>query len=97
MPPMDMIPTGTPTGPGSLLTKEVTTAIAAAARFLPSVGLYYAYALGADVRLQVLDSTGAWNNVLLAGAGGMCFFDGVSVGFINNGGANENVTLIKVG
>ena len=92
------IPTGIATGiAGSILAKEVVQAIAAGARFVLPAGDFYVYAVGADVRLQILDSTGVWNNLTAAGVGpgGLVTADGVGLGFVNNGGVSENITFIK--
>lgn len=95
---LDFIPTGVATGvSGSIFGAQVTTAIAAAGTFVPAVGNYYAYGLGADVRFQIQDAVGAWNNVYLAGAGGFVCSDGTNVRFLNSGVGSENVTLIKIG
>lgn len=96
----DFVPTGVATGvSGSIFAAEVVTAISDSnGTFVPAPGLYYAYAVGADVNLQVQDSTGSWQDVLAAAKGGLICSDGVNVRFINTGsGGDENVTLIKIG
>jgi len=92
-------PTGVATGVnGSLCSKEITTVIGAGLAFIPAAGQYYAYGLGVDVRFQVQDSGGGWNNLAAAGVGlGNFETDGTNVRVINNGGGSENITLIKVG
>ena len=94
-----ILATGIPTGVGSLFQKEVVTSIAAAGRFVLPVGTYYIIAVGADVRLQVIDSTGTWNNITAAGVvpPGHYFADGASLGLVNNGAGAENVTTIQTG
>ena len=95
---LDFVPTGIATGvSGSIMGTQVTTAIGAGLAFVPDAGVYYAYGLGADVRMQIRDSGGAWNNVLATAVGGMFCSDASNVRFINNGVASENITLIKVG
>ena len=92
------VPTGIATGvSGTLMGSEVITSIAAAARFIPAAGDYYMYAVGADVRVQVQDSTGTWQNVTAVAVGGFISCDGTNVGLRNSGAGAENVTLQKCG
>ncbi len=97
-----MIPilqTGLPTGTGGIFQTQVVTPIAAGARFIPTVGVYYVLAVGADVRLQILDGNGVWNNITPAGTipDGVLIMDGNSIGFVNNGVGIENVTTLQIG
>src|SRR2546428_13240340 len=92
------IPTGIATGiAGSILAKEVVQAIAAGARFVLPAGDFYVYAVGADVRLQILDSTGVWNNLTAAGVGpgALVTADGVGLALFNAGGRAGNLTYKK--
>ena len=47
--------------------------------------------------MEVLDDSGAWNLVGLAGQGQMFCSDGVNLRFRNTGGGNQNVVTIKIG
>ena len=92
------VPTGIPTGVGSLFSTEVTQAIAAAARFVMPAGTFYVYTVGADVRLQVINSLGVWNFLTAAGTQppGPIISDGASGGFVNGGAAPENIIYIRL-
>lgn len=96
---MAQIPTGIATGIGSLFSTQVVQAIAAAGRFILPAGKFYIIAVGADCRLQVIDATGAWNNLTAAGVvpPGWYISDGASLGVVNNGGVSENITYIRTG
>lgn len=98
--PGQMIPTGIATGAaGSIFVKEVLQSIGAGLRFALPVGTIYVYIVGADVRLQILDSTGTWQNITAAGVipGGVLISDGANLACFNGGGGAENITYIKVG
>lgn len=96
----DFVPTGIATGlSGSIFSKATTTVIVpgAAGAFIPTAGLYYAYGLGAGVQMEILDDSGVWNLVGLAGQGQMFCSDGTNLRFRNTGGGNQNVLTIKIG
>lgn len=96
----DFVPTGIANGlSGSVFSKATTTVVVpgAGGAFLPAAGLYYAYGLGAGIVMEVLDDSGAWNLVGLAGQGQMFCSDGVNLRFRNTAGGNQNVVTIKVG
>jgi len=95
-----MIPTGIATGAaGAIFVKEVVQSIGAGLRFALPVGTLYVYIVGVDVRLQILDSTGTWQNITAAGVipGGVLISDGANLACFNGGGGAENITFIKVG
>ncbi len=95
---VDFVPTGIQTGvAGSMMGTEVVTTIAAATRVILAAGLYFYYAVGVNITLQVLDSTGAWQNVTAAGVGGVAPSDGTDVAFFNAGGGNQTVKTQKIG
>jgi hypothetical protein len=96
---LPILSTGIPTGVGSVFQTQVVQPIAAAGRFVLPVGMFYVYVVGVDVRLQVIDSLGVWNNITAAGVipGGLLVSDGVSLGLVNNGGGIENITYIQIG
>lgn len=90
------VPTGISTGTGSLFSKEIAKTLAAATRFVLPAGSYYIYALGADMRLQVADSGGGWNNLSAAGGpfSGVQVSDGASLAVYNGGAGAEAFTYI---
>jgi len=95
-----MIPTGIATGAaGSIFVKEVVQSIGAGLRFVLPVGTIYVYIVGADVRMQIQDSTLTWQNITAAGVipGGVLISDGTNLAFFNGGGGAENISYIKVG
>jgi len=95
---LDFIPTGVATGlSGSIMAKEVTTTIGAGLTFIPAAGVYYAYGVGADVKYQIQDSGGTWRDVSAVTVGGLIVSDGTNTRYINGGGGNETVSLIKIG
>jgi len=94
----DKVPLGIATGlSGTLMGTEVVTAIAAGAAFVPACGDYYVRAVGANITVQVLDSSGAWNNVTAVGVGGYFSFDGACVRLFNAAGVSQNVTTQRAG
>ena len=98
--PGQMIPTGIATGAaGSIFVKEVVQSIGAGLRFALPVGTFCVYLVGADVRYQVQDSTGTWQNITAAGVipSGDIISDGVNKAFFNGGGGAENISYIKIG
>lgn len=64
---------------------------------MPTAGDYYVRGVGANITVQVLDSTGAWNNVTAVGVGGYFSFDGACVRLFNAAGVSQNVTLQRCG
>jgi len=95
-----MIPTGIATGAaGSIFVQEVVQSIGAGLRFALPVGTIYVYLVGADVRMQIQDSTLTWQNITAAGVipGGVLISDGVNLAFFNGGGGAVNISYIKVG
>ena len=97
--PGQMIPTGVATGgAGAIFRTPVVQAIAAAGNFVLPVGTFVVYAVGADVRMQVQDSAGAWQNVTAIAVGIPCVIsDGTNVRFQNAGAGSENITYIQIG
>lgn len=98
--PGQMIPTGIATGAaGAIFRTQLLQAIGAGLRFVLPVGTHYVYIVGADVRLQILDSTGTWQSITAAGVipGGVLISDGANLAMYNGGGGSENVTYITVG
>lgn len=96
------IATGIPvTAAGSILAPGVTTAIAPAGTFVPAIGVYYCWSVGADVKFQVQDSDGGgtWHDITAAGAKptGVVYSDGTNMRFINGGVGSENVVLQRIG
>jgi hypothetical protein len=94
-----VVPTGIPTGVGSLFATQVIQAIAAQGRFVLPAGTFYVYVVGVDVRLQIIDSAGGWNNITAAGVipGGVLVSDGASLAMFNGHAVNpENITYIRV-
>ena len=93
------VPTGIPTGVGSLFSTQVVQAIAAGARFILPAGTFYVYVVSANVQLQIIDSTGVWNNFTGAVAGvaplGVLVADGASLGF-NNAAGVGSITYIRL-
>lgn len=92
------VPTGITTGVGSLFSTQVLQAIAAGGRFVLPAGSFYVYIVGADVRLQIIDSLGVWNNITAAGVipGGVLISDGASLALFNGGAGIENITYIRL-
>ena len=98
--PGQMIPTGIATGAaGSIFVKEVQVSVGAGLRSALPVGTLYVYTVGADIRLQIQDSTGTWQNITAAGVipGGVLISDGTNLALYNGGGGSENFSYIKVG
>ena len=91
------IPTGVATGvSGSLFAAQVVTTIAAAGTYVPAAGNYYAYALGADLVMEVQDSGGIWRAVTAAGVSPNNFeTDGTNIRFRSPAGGA--ISLIKIG
>lgn len=92
------VPTGIPTGVGSLFSTQVLLTVAPGTRSVLPAGSFYVYGVGADIRIQVIDSTSAWNNLTAAGTGpsGVLVSDGASLAVFNGGAGNESVTYIRL-
>ena len=93
---MPQVPTGIPTGIGSLFSKDVVQALAAGVRFVLPAGTFYVYVVGATAQLQIIDSTGVWNNITAAGVIplGALVADGASLGFFS--AAASSITYIRL-
>lgn len=94
-----LVPTGIPTGTGSLYQKEVTTSIGAGASYVLPAGNYWVIAVGANCKLQVIDSTGTWNDITAVNVlpAGVVNSDGASVRYNNGGGGAQNIKTILIG
>lgn len=96
--PFDFLPTGVATGvSGSIMGAQTVVSILTGGHYVVPIGTYYAYALGAAVKLQVQDSGSVWRDVSAVTIGGMLISDGTNVRFVNGGVGTQTVTLVKIG
>lgn len=95
---IDFLPTGIATGlSGALTGSAVINAVPGLGALVIPAGLYAMYAVGANITYQVQDQNGAWQNITVAGVGGIIVSDGTNFRWNNTNAAAQNVTTIKIG